>query len=237
MTRWSSPGSTTTPTSGRGCRRPGGPGPACGGPRWKAETGELPAAQYDHLLSGRTRLVAVTAASNVLGTRPDVAAITAKAHHAARSLPMWTACTPHRMGPSTSPRSAPTSSPRARTSGPARMSAPSSPTLACSTACTRTSSRPRPARCPSGSRPVPRRTPTWPESPPRSITSRHSTAPPQARAVTRLLASMAAAEAHENRLFQLLLGRARVHAPRHLLREGGQPDRHRVLHRGRPHPA
>ena len=45
-------------------------------------SGELPAAQYDSLLSGRTRLVAVTAASNVLGTRPDVAAITAKARAA-----------------------------------------------------------------------------------------------------------------------------------------------------------
>jgi cysteine desulfurase family protein (TIGR01976 family) len=43
-------------------------------------TGELPAGQYDALLSPRTRLVAVTAASNVLGTRPDVAAIAAKAH-------------------------------------------------------------------------------------------------------------------------------------------------------------
>ena len=42
-------------------------------------SGELPAGQYDALLSERTRLVAVTAASNILGTRPDVAAITAKA--------------------------------------------------------------------------------------------------------------------------------------------------------------
>ena len=42
--------------------------------------GELPAGQYDSLLSERTALVAVTAASNVLGTRPDVAEITAKAH-------------------------------------------------------------------------------------------------------------------------------------------------------------
>src|SRR5436190_2954626 len=41
--------------------------------------GELPAGQYDALLSERTRLVAVTAASNILGTRPDVAAMTAKA--------------------------------------------------------------------------------------------------------------------------------------------------------------
>jgi cysteine desulfurase family protein (TIGR01976 family) len=45
-------------------------------------TGELPAAQYRALLSERTRLVAVTAASNILGTRPDVAAITASAHEA-----------------------------------------------------------------------------------------------------------------------------------------------------------
>jgi len=43
-------------------------------------TGELPVEQYDALLSPRTRLVAVTAASNVLGTRPDVAAIHAAAH-------------------------------------------------------------------------------------------------------------------------------------------------------------
>jgi cysteine desulfurase family protein (TIGR01976 family) len=45
-------------------------------------TGELPAGQYRELLTDRTRLVAVTAASNVLGTRPDVAAITAQAHEA-----------------------------------------------------------------------------------------------------------------------------------------------------------
>lgn len=45
-------------------------------------TGELPAAQYDMLLSERTRLVAVTAASNILGTRPEVAVITGKAHAA-----------------------------------------------------------------------------------------------------------------------------------------------------------
>ena len=44
--------------------------------------GELDAGQYDALLTGRTRLVAVTAASNVIGTRPDVAAITAKARAA-----------------------------------------------------------------------------------------------------------------------------------------------------------
>ncbi len=43
-------------------------------------TTELPAAQYNALLSERTKLVAVTAASNVVGTRPDVASIAAAAH-------------------------------------------------------------------------------------------------------------------------------------------------------------
>lgn len=45
-------------------------------------TGELPAGQYADLLSGRTVLVAVSAASNVIGTRPDVPAITAMARAA-----------------------------------------------------------------------------------------------------------------------------------------------------------
>ena len=43
-------------------------------------TTELPAGQYGELLSERTRLVAVTAASNIVGTRPDLAAIAAAAH-------------------------------------------------------------------------------------------------------------------------------------------------------------
>src|SRR5919112_235493 len=45
-------------------------------------TGELPAGQYQGLGGERTPLVAVSAASNVLGTRPDVAAIGAVAHAA-----------------------------------------------------------------------------------------------------------------------------------------------------------
>ncbi|MGQ0841873.1 cysteine desulfurase-like protein [Actinokineospora sp.] len=49
------------------------------------ETGELPVAAVAGLLSPRTRLVAVTAASNLLGTRPDVLAI-AEAAHAAGAL-------------------------------------------------------------------------------------------------------------------------------------------------------
>ncbi|WP_089155705.1 cysteine desulfurase-like protein [Micromonospora sp. NBS 11-29] len=48
-------------------------------------TGELPAEQYGDLVTGRTRLVAVTAGSNAIGTAPDVAAI-AKTAHAAGAL-------------------------------------------------------------------------------------------------------------------------------------------------------
>lgn len=45
-------------------------------------TGELSAEQYAGLLTDRTRLVAVTAASNIIGTRPDVPAITEMARAA-----------------------------------------------------------------------------------------------------------------------------------------------------------
>ena len=45
-------------------------------------TGELDPAVVGALLSPSTRLVAVTGASNLIGTRPDVAAITALAHAA-----------------------------------------------------------------------------------------------------------------------------------------------------------
>ena len=44
------------------------------------ETCELPEWQYDALITPRTRLVAVTAASNAVGTRPDVRAIADRAH-------------------------------------------------------------------------------------------------------------------------------------------------------------
>jgi cysteine desulfurase family protein (TIGR01976 family) len=53
--------------------------------RWAelvAETGALPAGQYADLVTDRTRLVALTAASNAIGTRPDVAAVAATAHAA-----------------------------------------------------------------------------------------------------------------------------------------------------------
>lgn len=51
--------------------------------RWArvdVESGELPADQYSDLVDDRTRVVAVTGASNVLGTRPDVRAIADVAH-------------------------------------------------------------------------------------------------------------------------------------------------------------
>lgn len=50
------------------------------------ETGELDVEQLRAELSERTRLVAVTSASNVLGTRPDVPAIAAAVHDAGALL-------------------------------------------------------------------------------------------------------------------------------------------------------
>ncbi|MGB6770406.1 MAG: cysteine desulfurase-like protein [Candidatus Dormiibacterota bacterium] len=53
--------------------------------RWAeidTSTGELPTQQYRELVGERTKLVAFTAASNVLGSRPDVAAITEIVHAA-----------------------------------------------------------------------------------------------------------------------------------------------------------
>ena len=44
------------------------------------DTGELPVEAIEEVVSDRTRLVAVTAASNAIGTRPDVRAITEVAH-------------------------------------------------------------------------------------------------------------------------------------------------------------
>ncbi len=46
------------------------------------DSGELHPERFDELLSERTRLVAVTAASNAIGTRPDVGAISDRAHAA-----------------------------------------------------------------------------------------------------------------------------------------------------------
>lgn len=53
--------------------------------RWAefdTETGELPTSAFDGVITDRTRLVAVTAASNAIGTKPDVRAISDRAHAA-----------------------------------------------------------------------------------------------------------------------------------------------------------
>jgi cysteine desulfurase family protein (TIGR01976 family) len=57
--------------------------------RWAefdAATGELPMDAVRGVLSERTRLVAVTAASNLIGTRPDITAIAQAAHEAGALL-------------------------------------------------------------------------------------------------------------------------------------------------------
>ena len=57
--------------------------------RWAefdTETGELPAQRFDEVIGERTRVVAVTAASNAIGSRPDVAAIAERAHAAGALL-------------------------------------------------------------------------------------------------------------------------------------------------------
>ena len=46
------------------------------------ESGELPVERFDDVINDRTRLVAVTAASNAIGTKPDVPAISHRAHAA-----------------------------------------------------------------------------------------------------------------------------------------------------------
>ncbi len=60
------------------------------------DTGELPVSAVEQVLSERTKLVAVTAASNLIGTRPDVRAIS-NAAHAAGALTYIDGvhCTPH----------------------------------------------------------------------------------------------------------------------------------------------
>ena len=53
--------------------------------RWvdfDVETGELPVERFSDVITERTRLVAVTGASNLIGTRPDLPAIAVAAHGA-----------------------------------------------------------------------------------------------------------------------------------------------------------
>jgi cysteine desulfurase family protein (TIGR01976 family) len=54
--------------------------------KFDTETGELPTSAISDLLSEKTKLVAVTGASNTLGTRPDIPAIAREVHHTSAYL-------------------------------------------------------------------------------------------------------------------------------------------------------
>ena len=134
-TRSWSAGSTTTPTSAPGCSWPRTAGALVRWAEVDIETGELPAWQYDELLTGRTRLVAVTAASNAIGTCPDVGAIAARAH--AVGALVYVDAAHLAAAPVRRPGGAGRGLPGAvgRTSGAARTSAPWSPSRPCSPSC------------------------------------------------------------------------------------------------------
>ena len=54
--------------------------------KFDLDTGELPLTAFTDLLSEKTKLVAVTGASNTLGTRPDIAAIAREVHRTSAYL-------------------------------------------------------------------------------------------------------------------------------------------------------
>ena len=141
--------STTTPTSDPGSSPPPRRARWCDGStstrrrascRWRTS----------RQLSDRTRLVAVTAASNLIGTMPDVRAIAPRTH-AAVPCSTSTACTTPRTASSTSATSAPTSSPARRTSSSGRTAAWSSGGATCWPNCDPTSCCPPPIGCRSAS--------------------------------------------------------------------------------------
>ncbi len=190
-------------------------------------TTELGVDDVAAVLSGRTRVVAVTGASNLVGTRPPIAEIVARVHGAGGERSdggrgggersdggvagcghcvWWTGCTSPPTPPWTWPRSA-------RTSTSARPTSSSVPTAACSPPtprswrpCTPTSSCPPPtrsrsasssARCPTScSRARRRRSTSWRRCWTRIPTQRAD----QGSRRDRLVAGMAAVEAHEDRL-------------------------------------
>ena len=81
-TRWSARASTTTPTSRPWLIAAERAGATVRFAEPDRETLELPAAAVEAVLSERTRWVAVTAASNAVGTVPDLRGIVAAAHEA-----------------------------------------------------------------------------------------------------------------------------------------------------------
>jgi len=168
-------------------------------------TGELPSGQYADLVGDRTRLVAVTAASNDIGTRPDVPAITGMARAAgALSYVDGVHATPHgpvdvrALGADFYATSA------YKWSGPHIGAVIASPALLGSL---------RPDKLVPSSDAVPDRfelgTPPFADLAGVTAAVDHLAALDDAAAGTRrerVLASMAAAEAHEQRLFGVLLG-------------------------------
>ena len=78
-TRSSCPGSTTSRTSRRGCGSPSAPARRSAGPRSTSRPASCPPGSTTSLITDRTKVVAVTAASGVVGTRPDLNKITAVA--------------------------------------------------------------------------------------------------------------------------------------------------------------
>jgi len=110
------------------------------------QTTELTPADVARVVSSRTRLVAVTAGSNLLGTRPDMAQIAALVHDAGALLYVDGSISP-RTRRSTWPRWAPTSTCARRTSFLARIAACSPPRRSCSRRYILTSCSPRPTMC------------------------------------------------------------------------------------------
>jgi cysteine desulfurase family protein (TIGR01976 family) len=168
-------------------------------------TGELPAAQYDELIGPRTRLVAVTAASNVLGTRPDVAAITAKARAAgALSYVDGVHATPHGPVDMTALGADFYATSAYKWSGPHVGAVVADPALLAGL---------RPDRLASQSDQVPYRfergTPPFADLAGVTAAADHLAALDHSASGSRrdrLLASMAAAERHEQQLFAALAG-------------------------------
>ena len=99
--------------------------------RWvdfDAATGELAPEVSGGRVTERTRLVAVTAASNLIGTRPDLPAIAARGARLTARSSGSTVCTRRRTCSPTCPRAAPTSGSARPTSSSARTTASSLPT-------------------------------------------------------------------------------------------------------------
>ena len=128
------------------------------------ETGHLDWSDLERAVNRRTKLVAIGAASNALGTVNDV---TARPGWLAQSAlcRSWTPCTTRRTSSSTCAESAATSWPARRTSSTARTWASCGAAASSSTRSTFRSSNPRPTGLRNGSRPA--RCPTKASSAPR----------------------------------------------------------------------